>query len=47
MKKRQKYDPRKAIEEAKKTNEAAPPKFESAFPDGVLNPAAANIKEDR
>jgi hypothetical protein len=37
LKKRQKYDPRKAIEEAKK-NQEVPPKFESAFPEGLLKP---------
>lgn len=41
LKKRQKYDPRKAIEEAKKKQEEA---FEevpkSAFPEGLLKPNA-------
>ena len=46
MKKRQKYDPRKAIEEAKK-NQDYSPKFKSAFPDGMLNTTASQNKEEK
>ncbi len=45
LKKRQKYDPRKAIEEAKKQQEAEqsqPKEQKSAFPEGLLNTNPTN-----
>jgi hypothetical protein len=37
LKKRQKYDPRKAIQEAKKVEGKEPKENKSAFPEGLIN----------
>lgn len=56
MKKRQKYDPRKAIEEAKKGAVKEEKEYKSAFPEGMLPAKApttprdngkANLKEEQ
>jgi hypothetical protein len=48
LKKRQKYDPRKAIEEARKKQEEATEDIpKSAFPEGLLKPSAKEGERQR